>query len=154
MSDLGDSTSDRAAGTPFAVCGFSHARNIIDGAAGSFQIADKQSERVMWLTEWCCRRPGIESVSSAKSTCRGWVSNSRKLWKSLAKPTLYHCATATASVATYPNEFFVTLFAESGWSQANRNLNEFSREIWKRVLTFNWKRPRNVLVSAVYYITT
>ena len=47
MSDLGDSTSDRAAGTPFAVCGFSHARNIIDGAAGSFQIADKQSERVM-----------------------------------------------------------------------------------------------------------
>ena len=49
-SNLGDSTSDRAAGTPFAVCGFSHARNIIDGAAGSFQNADKQSERVMWLT--------------------------------------------------------------------------------------------------------
>ena len=47
MSDLGDSTSDRAAGTPFAVCLFSHTKNIIDGAAGSFQNADKQSEHVM-----------------------------------------------------------------------------------------------------------
>ena len=35
MSDQGDPTCDRAAGTPFAVCGFA-CQDIMDGAAGSF----------------------------------------------------------------------------------------------------------------------